>query len=50
LYFVDRLSARWVGVDTGSITLRVVGRTYIGTRVPNLLQDLQIRIINAATG
>jgi len=42
----------------GSITLRVaarlhhigVGRTYTGTRVLVLIQDLNIRIINAATG
>jgi transposase InsO family protein len=44
--------------QAGVITLRVggrlhhigVGRTYTGTRVLILIQDLQIRIINAATG
>jgi transposase InsO family protein len=44
--------------QAGSVTLRVagclhhigVGRTYTGTRVLVLIQDLHIRIINAATG
>jgi transposase InsO family protein len=44
--------------DTGSITLRVggrlhhigVGRTHARTHVVMLIQDLQVRIINAATG
>jgi hypothetical protein len=44
--------------QAGVITLRVagrlhhigVGRTYTGTRVLVLIQDLRIRIINAATG
>ena len=44
--------------QAGSVTLRVggrlhhigVGRTYTGTRVLILIQDLHIRIINAATG
>jgi transposase InsO family protein len=43
---------------TGCITLRVagrlhhigIGRTYTGTRVLILVQDLNVRIINAATG
>ena len=44
--------------QAGVITLRVagrlhhigIGRTYTGTRVLILVQDLNIRIINAATG
>ncbi|OSC42850.1 IS481 family transposase, partial [Mycobacterium decipiens] len=44
--------------QAGGITLRVagrlhhlgVGRTYTGTRVLILVQDLHVRIINAATG
>jgi transposase InsO family protein len=44
--------------QAGVITLRVagrlhhigIGRTYSGTRVPILVQDLHVRIINAATG
>jgi hypothetical protein len=43
---------------TGSVTLRHnsrlhhigVGRTHAGTRVILLVQDLQIRVVNAATG
>ncbi len=44
--------------QTGALALRVagrlhhigIGRTYTGTRVLILIQDLHIRILNAATG
>jgi hypothetical protein len=53
----DRVRADRVG-KTGTVTLRTggrlhhigVGREHAGTHVLLLVQDLQIRIINAATG
>lgn len=53
----DRVRADHVGT-TGTVTLRTggelchigIGRTHAGTHVLLLIQDLNIRIINAATG